>query len=149
MKEIITKKWGEYTKINKEFDEIYHKIALHYKLSDSSFWILYSLYEAKHPCTQMEICKEWRFSKQTVNSTIKNLENLGYITKENYESNRLYKKIYLTSLGMKVAEKTVKNLIMLEDIAFSKISEEELDTIINLLQKVLSSFKEEANKIIE
>ncbi len=149
MKEIITKKWGVYTKTNKEFDEIYHKIALHYKLSDSSFWVLYSLYEAKRPCTQMEICKEWNFSKQTINSTIKNLENLGYITKENYENNKLYKKIHLTSLGMEIAEKTVKNVIILEDIAFSKISEEELDIIIKLLQKVLSSFKEEASKIIK
>lgn len=149
MKEIITKKWEVYTKTNKEFDEIYHKIALHYKLSDSSFWILYFLYAVKRPCTQMEICKEWNFSKQTVNSTIKNLENMGYITKENDEDNKLYKKIRLTSLGKEVAEKTVKNVMILEDIAFSKISEEELDIIIKLLQKVLSSFKEEANKIIK
>lgn len=148
MKEVITKKWGIYTKINKEFDEIYHKIAIHYNLSDSSFWILYSLYETKQPCTQMEICKEWYFNKQTVNSAIKNLEKLGYISKGISENNKQDKKIRLTSLGLEVAEKTVKNVIMLEDIAFSKISEEELDNIINLLQKVLFSFKEEANKII-
>lgn len=74
---------------------------------------------------------------------------MGYITKENDEDNKLYKKIHLTSLGKEVAEKTVKNVMILEDIAFSKISEEELDIIIKLLQKVLSSFKEEANKIIK
>ncbi|MCI7442013.1 MAG: MarR family transcriptional regulator [Clostridium sp.] len=141
MKEIINKKWALINKINKEFDDLYHKMAVHYNLSDSAFWILYSLYTSKKPCTQKEICDNWCFSKQTINSAIKNLEQIGYIS-------RGYKKIVLTPLGLEVAEKTIHEVIEIENKSLSKINEEELDTIINLFQKTLSSFKEEANKII-
>lgn len=148
MKEVLNKKWELITRINKEFDELYHKIAIHYNLSDSSFWILYFLYESKRPCTQKEICDNWYFNKQTINSSIKNLEHKGYIRKGYEENNKSNKKIMLTPLGVKVAEKTVLEIMKIEDISFSKISEEDLNKVVNLLQKALTSFKEELNKII-
>lgn len=145
MNGIINQKWALYTKINKEFDELYHKLAVHYNLSDSDFWILYSLYENKQPCSQIEICNDWYFNKQTINSAIKKLEKLGYVNKGNSENS---KKISLTPLGLQIAEKSIKEVMKIEDIAFSKINEKELDNIIYLLQKVLSSFSEEVNKTI-
>ncbi|MFG6318740.1 MAG: MarR family transcriptional regulator [Clostridia bacterium] len=148
METVISKKWEIYNKINKEFEELYHKIAVNYNISDSSLWILYALYQSDHSYTQMDICREWYFNKQTVNSAIKNLEKLGYINKEFGEENKQDKKITLTNLGYDFAEKTVKNVIMIEKIAFSKISEKELEKMIELLQKVLFSLKEEAEKKI-
>lgn len=148
MKEITNKKWAFITKINKEFDILYHRIAVHYNLSDSNFWILYSLYESKKPCTQKEICDDWYFNKQTINSSIKNLVELGYIRKGNEEKNNTNKKIELTPLGLEIAEKTVCEVMKIEDIAFSKISDRDLDKIIELLEKPLVSFREEVNKLV-
>ncbi|MCI8587342.1 MAG: MarR family transcriptional regulator, partial [Clostridia bacterium] len=142
------RKWTLITKINKEFDELYHKLAVNYNLSDSSFFILYYLYEAKEPCTQKEICDNWYFNKQTINSAIKKLEDIGYITRNNVDNNRPNRKILLTKLGIEIAEKTVAKIMKIEDIAFSKISEEELDHTIKLLQESLSFFKEEVEKLI-
>lgn len=146
MEENILKKWDYIIKISKELDELYHKLASHYNLSDSAFWILYSLYESKKTCSQKEICDSWYFNKQTINSSIKKLEELGFIKKGSKES--LDKKISLTSLGEKVAKNSVEEVRKIENIAYSKISEDELDNIINLLKKPLASFKEETDKLI-
>ena len=55
--------------------------------------------------------------------------------------------ITLKKINLEVIENK-KLVIEIENKSLSKINEEELDTIINLFQKTLSSFKEEANKII-
>lgn len=148
MKETINRKWSMITKINREIDDIYHQLTLHYGLSESSFWILYILYENKKTCNQSEICNYWYCSKQTINSAIKNLENLGYIYKGYEENGKVNKKIGLTELGKEIAEKTIKPIIEIEEKAFSVISENELDTLIELFQKPLKTFKEETNKIL-
>lgn len=146
MKEVINRKFGLINKLNKELDEMYHKIAVHYNLSDSNFWVLYELYEKKIPCTQKEICDDWYYSKQTINSAIKSLEKLGYINKGYEENNKTNKKIGLTKKGTEICEKTVKQVMQMEEKAFSRIEEKELDAVIETLQKTLYSLKEEINK---
>lgn len=148
MKDIINRKWAMITQINKEFDELYHKIAVHFNLSDSCFWVLYVLYEAKQPCTQKQICDYWYYNKQTINSAIKHLEKLGYVNKGYEENNKMNKKIGLTSLGLEVAENSVKKVIEMEDRAFISVKEKDLDTVIELMQKPLTTFKAEVNKVI-
>lgn len=149
MEKEINDKWTMINQLNKEFDEVYHKIAVHYKLSDSSFWILYVLYEKKEGCTQKEICADWCYSKQTINTAIKDLEKKEYISLNYEDSNRKYKKICLTPKGLEIAENTVKKVMEVENIAFSKIDKKEFDRVINFFQVQLSSFKEGANKIIK
>lgn len=148
MNDQINKKWARIQKINKEVDDMYHKIALHYNLSDSAFWVIYVLYEADEPYTQKQICDTWYYNKQTINSAIKTLEKRGYIRKVETE-NKLNKKIILTKAGLELAEQSVKKVIEVENKAFSKVSEKELDTIIELLQKELDLLKKEAGKILK
>ena len=142
----INKRWSIISKINKEFDEVYHKIAINYKLSDSAFWILYTLYENKEGCTQKEICSDWNFSKQTINTTIKDLERKKLITLNNEENNKKIKKIKLTNKGIEIAKNTVEKVMEVENIAFSKIDIKEFDRAISFFQVQLKSLKNEINK---
>lgn len=147
MKE-INEKWSMISKINKEFEDLYHKVALHYNLSDSSFWILYTLYENRQGCTQKQICSEWSFSKQTINSAIKDLIKKQYIVLDHENDNRKSKTVYLTSKGLDVAKNTVKKIIEIENTAFSKVDKKDYDFVINFFKVQLSSLKEEINKIL-
>ena len=52
--------------INKEIDDLYHKVATYYGLSDSAFWILYSLYENRDGLTQKDICYNFFIAEFTV-----------------------------------------------------------------------------------
>lgn len=143
----ISDKWSMIMRINKEIDDLYHNIANYFELSDSIFWILYSLYEKQEGLTQKEICSNWAYSKQTINSAIKKLLDLKYIEMENNIPNNYGKKIFLTSLGLDVAEKTIKKVMEAEDKSFSKIKEEDMDKVISVFEKSYSLFKNEIEKI--
>lgn len=147
MSKDISDKWSTLMKINKEIDDLYHNIANYFDLSDSSFWILYSLYEKQDGLTQKEICSDWAYSKQTINSAIKKLLDLKYIEMEIDIPNNYGKKICLTPLGLGVAEKTVKKVMIAENESFSKIKEEDIDKVIGVFKKTHSLFKSEIEKI--
>lgn len=146
MKSNIDKKWDIVCKIMKEFDEAYHKIAMHYNLSDSSFWILYALYEKKEGCTQKELCTDWYINKQTINSSIKYLQSKGYITLHYEENNKKYKKVCLTDNGLEIANQTISKAMQIEKNAFKNIDEKEMDIAINFFKKQLTSLKDEITK---
>lgn len=134
-------------KINKEIDDLYHNIASYYGLSDSTFWIIYSLYEKPEGLTQKEICSNWSYSKQTINSAIKKLLDLKYINMENATPSNYGKKICLTSLGLDIANQTIKKVMEAEDGSFSKIKDEDIDKVISVFQESYSLFKNEIEKI--
>ena len=66
----INKKLSEYNSIIKENEEIYHKIARKFGLSDCAFWILYTMCEEEGTLTQSSICDALYQPKQTVNSAL-------------------------------------------------------------------------------
>lgn len=147
MSKNISDKWSILMKINKEIDDLYHNIANYFELSDSTFWIMYSLYEKQNGLTQKEICSNWAYNKQTINSAIKKLLDLKYIEMENNIPNNYGKKINLTTLGLEIAEKTVKKVMEAEDESFSKIKEEDINKVISVFEDSYSLFKNEIEKI--
>ena len=148
MKQNINQKWEMICKYMNEFEIEYHKLASYYNLSDSSFWILYELYENKEGCTQKELYTEWCLNKQTINSSVKYLTKEGYIALENFDNSKKFKKLKLTEEGMKLAKNTIGKVIKLEERAFENINENEMDIVINFFKKQTISFKNEVRNAI-
>ena len=69
----------EFDSLYKMIDDVYHEIALSMHLTDSAFLILYCLLELGDGCSQKDICKLYSISKQTVNSSVKSLEDKGIL----------------------------------------------------------------------
>lgn len=72
----------EFDSLYKMIDDVYHEIALSMHLTDSAFLILYCLLELGDGCSQKDICKLYSISKQTVNSSVKSLENKGVLIRK-------------------------------------------------------------------
>ena len=69
----------EYNLYYHQFEDLYHQIALHAKISDSTLTILHSLVELGDGCLQKDICNLYYTSKQTVNSSISKLIQTGVV----------------------------------------------------------------------
>ncbi len=149
MKDSIEQKWVMICKYMNEFDEEYHKLASYYKLSDSSFWILYELYQNKNGCTQKELYTDWYLNKQTINSSVKYLINKKYIMVEYLDNNKKSKRLKLTNKGKKMAKNTVGRVMRLETKVFKDIDENEMDRVINFFRKQTILFKGEVSKVIK
>ena len=63
----------------KGIDRVYHEIARRSGLSDCAFWILYALRDAGTDMPQNELSQVWLYSRQTVSSTLRQLEERGLI----------------------------------------------------------------------
>lgn len=132
----------------KEGNEIYHRLARHYGLSDSAFWILYTLRESEGPVSQTQLCRELYLSKQTVNSALKNLEEAGYLRLESVPDNRKNKEIRLTPMGEELLRRTVDPVFAMEERAFQRLTEEEREAILHLGRRNLDLLREEAERLL-
>ena len=95
----------EFNRIYKKSNEIYHNIALRLGLSNSAFDILYSICELGDGCLQKDICAATFIPKQTVNSSIRQMETAGYLTLSSGKGRSMH--INLTAAGQSLLENTI------------------------------------------
>lgn len=131
----------------KEYDGIYHAYAKQCAIPDSTLMILYSLRERGEPYPQRELCSDWFYSPQTVNSALKTLETRGLVELNFADGNRKSKLVSLTSSGTELAEKIIDPLMRAEQSAFYSLEESEQKLLTGLLQKYNSLLKRETANI--
>lgn len=122
----------EFNEADKEMNIIYHRLARHYRLSDSVFWVLYLLGEARGPMTQTKLCSALFLSKQTVNSALKKLESRGYLRMESMSGDRRNKLLSLTARGEELL----------------RLTPEERRTFLDLSHRYLNAIREEAEPLL-
>lgn len=135
MNNMIFAKLVMYNQLFKELDQLYHIYAKNSGLSDTMFWIIYSIQECSEAYTQKELCDIWFYSKQTVNSALKNLEEQKLIELLPSPDNRKNKLIFFTPSGKDLATKVILPLMEAEENAFSKLGEKNFDEFLRLTQK--------------
>lgn len=133
----------ELNKMYKEIDAIYHNLSVRFGISDTSFWILYILSESDQGITQYNLCTDWNYSKQTVNSAITLLEKKGYISKVETFDARNRKIIILTKRGEDFVKETVESVKAAELKAFMGLTKEGCAELLHLTDKYLQLFRKE------
>lgn len=141
-----TAKYNEYTALldqfDKELDDIYHYYALRSNLSDAALWILYAIYGSEEDVTQADICSCWFFSRQTINTALKSLEQQGIITLAPVPGNRKSKHVVLTAQGQETGQRIIAPLKQAENRVFAAFSEEENQLFIEMAGKRCSLLRE-------
>ena len=137
-----------YNVLYKETNAIYHQLAGYFGLSDTAFWLLYSLRETDRPLNQAELCSILCASKQTVNSALKSLEGEGLIRLESARSDRRSKEVYLTEAGSALAAASVDRVLEIEERAALRLSPEERLAILALERRHLEALRQEAERLL-
>ena len=140
---------SDYNTLYKEGNRLYHSLAKHFGLSDTAFWILYSLEESETALTQTELCSTLCLSKQTINSALKTLANAGYITLEAPHSKHRSKYISLTLPGRELTKHTIDPIFRLEEQAYEGLSDEERRTLLSLNRRYLDLLCQAAKPVLE
>ena len=137
-----------YNHIFKDTDEVYHRFANAFGLSNCAFWILYLLRETDLQYTQAGICERLLLPRQTVNSALKNLQASGYIRLESDGKNQKNKFLHLTLEGEKFAASTIDQVFLVEQHALKQFSPQERKAFIEVNEKYCRGLREAAAKII-
>lgn len=117
--------------MNRQFNEcnaLYHELAVHYGVSDTVFWLLYSLYNSSEPQTQNRLCMEWNLPKQTMNSAVASMVKQGLL---------------------ELAAKTAKPVYSAEQAALEQLGMAEAEHFVRLGQEHLNAIRTEFNKILQ
>lgn len=133
-------------KQNRDFFHIYSHIASGLGLSESSFWIMYIISDSDNDYTQQKICNEWLFSKQTINSAIKCLEDRGYIYLVKARLPDVRKKyIKLTCMGEKFVKNHIVCIHQAEQNAIAKMTLQEQKNYLELSEKYILGLRKTVN----
>ena len=129
----------------KELVGIYRDAVKHLNISESEFWIWYTLVAVEGEHTQQDICAMWSLPKQTVNTAITHMRLKKYAYLENIPGTRNHKIIRLTEVGKKYGEALVLPISLAEEKAFEKISSEELALVTNVFGRYIEIVRGEFN----
>lgn len=129
-------------------DELYHAYASHCGLSDTAFWVLYTLCEADVCYTQNQLAELWCYPKQTVNFAISRLVKSGYIRLEPLSA-RNSKAVRLTTEGQQFCQDSILPLFEAEHQSLSRLTETERTMLNTILEKQYAFFHEEIQTLLQ
>ena len=96
-------------------------------------------------CLQRDICKTTYIPKQTVNSSIRNLEREGYLTLVHGKGRNMH--IYLTERGKDMLKNVIYPVIEVENDSFKGLADEESELLLRLLEKYNVELKHRFEKL--
>lgn len=138
-----------FNRIYKEMDVIYHKYAKSLGISDTAFWILYCVSTHNASLTQRDLCNDWSFAPQTVNSALKDMEKRKLISLEPVPGNKKNKWIHLSEEGEKLVSDAIIPLIHTECDSFSVLSAEECEQMLSLTDRYATMLRGRIEEMIK
>ena len=128
-------------------DKIYYEFARGCGLSETAYWILYSVEVSGGSVAQRVISEELSYSKQTVNSALKALEAKGLIRLDFAEGSRKVKVVSLTPAGRAFSAERIVPAIEAEDRAFSSLAPEERSEFLRLARAYTEAMDRELARL--
>lgn len=135
----------EFDRLNRQIDELYYEIAAKQGLSESAYSILQAVLVLGEGCTQTDIYRYSWMNKQTVNSSVKRLNQDGLITFVHGSGRE--KKIFFTDIGKEVVNEKLLPFEQAESCVFDEMTAEEQAEILRLTNKYLTAFREKVKEI--
>ena len=128
-------------------DKIYYEFARGCGLSETAYWILYSVEVSGGSVAQRVISEEFSYSKQTVNSALKALEAKGLIRLDFAEGSRKAKVVSLTPAGRAFSAERIVPAIEAEDRAFSSLAPGERSEFLRLARAYTEAMDRELARL--
>lgn len=136
-------------RLYKRVDKIYSGLASRFGLTDTAFWVLYAISRAEEPLTQNDLCSEWFYPVQTINSAVSNLLKKGLVRLEVIPGTRNRKNILLTDEGKALASSTIQYVDEIERNAFCEFTEEERELYLSLFKRHLENLEREEKRVLD
>ena len=140
-----SKQLRRFNRLIGETDALYHELAQRLGLSDSAFQILYTLHVEGGACPLRDICDFSGLTKQTVNSALRKLEAEGSVMTAS--SGARHKIVSLTPEGAALAERTVAQVIAIENDILGSWLPDELERYLRLTEDYLVVMRERAKEV--
>ena len=130
---------SRYNQLCRGYDSIYRQAALEAGISFVPYYILLMLCAADQPQTQSDIQKNSFFPKQTINSAVMHLQELGYLTMEPQGRRKI---LTITEAGQEFCRSRVFPVLSAEEESFMELTPQEQEQMILTTEKHLRLFRQ-------
>ena len=127
----------------KELVGLYRDTVRDRDVSESEFWIWYTLLTMEGEFSQQDICSMWSLPKQTVNTIVSHMKRKKFARLELCLRARNRKIIFLTEEGRRYGEKIIAPITEAEERSLACIPVEELVPVTETLGKYIALLKKE------
>lgn len=100
----LSKQLLHWNSLYQQLNEIYRQYATQKGISETTLWLLYFLCEQGGSCEQRALCRSLLDPPQTVNSSLKKLEQQGLVSLQLVAGSRKNKEVSLTEAGEQFAK---------------------------------------------
>ena len=136
-------------RLYKESDHIYSRLAAKLGMTDTTFWVLYAVAHSEEPMTQNDLCNDFFFPVQTINSAINNIKKNGLIELQVIPGTRNRKAIILTEKGKIFVTNTINKADEIEKNAFLLFNKEERELYLSLFRRHIDYLKSEEKRVLD
>ena len=136
----------EVNRMYKAEEDVYRRMARHSGLAEAAFWALYAIETAPGPVTQTDIVGTLSLSKQTINSALKQLEQLGHVRFIDGPGRKKY--LQLTEHGRALTDRAIRPALEVERQAFLGMTEEERAGLLALERRYLALLHRGADRLL-
>lgn len=134
-----------YGYLSSEIEAAYHEASLRLGLSDSAMRILYALCFDGTERLLSDIIRLSGISKQTINSSLRKLEQDGIVYLEMVDHRK--KRVCLTEKGRDFAQNSVMKILKIENEIFDSWSKADQDKYMQLTEQFLIAFREKTKEL--
>lgn len=131
----------EYNRLYKELENLYYEVSVKAGISNSAFWIMYTIVELGDGCLQKDIAERYSFSRQTISSSVRCLEKKGYIVLKHGKGRNMH--LILTPDGETFVREKIAPLMEIENRVFEIMLPDERKELLRLSRKYNTIFKEQ------
>lgn len=125
--------------------ELYRLWARKHHISYTTLVVLYTL-DYEQCCTQKQICDWWALPKQTVHSTLLELQHQGYISSHSNKLNKRERLLSFTEEGTAFAQSMLSPLYQMEENAMEQLGDELRVQLMESNTKFYELLKQEMNQ---
>jgi len=144
------RQWNRsYSEIKNQYGALYRSIAVHSGFSETQFRILYHLYLEEDSFMQNELAERFCLSKQTVNSAIAKLNEMGLIRLDKGTTGKNSKLVSLTESGLQRCKERIMPLIDAENNALSQMDDSEIHEFLRLYEMLYLKFESEISRLMK
>lgn len=137
----------EFNRLYKELGRLYYEVSFQTGISDSAFWIMYSIAELGDGCLQKNIAETHFISKQTISSAVRSLEKKGYINLQRGKGRNMH--LHLTEAGKVFVHEKIETLMEIENSVFEEMTLAENKELLRLSQKYNDIFKDKIANLLK
>ena len=106
----------------------------------------YCLLELGDGCSQKDICKLYSISKQTVNSSVKSLEDKGVLIRKAGVGRDIH--LFFTEFGREFSEKHIGPVFDMENATFESMEPSECEQLLSLTRKYVQILKKNMKQYV-